>query len=145
MATKIRLRLLSISVAVAVALGITPAGTANAHPHQEERACPKFEKLFQEYGLLPVKTFSYIAWRESRCNPLAINAKWDKHGNMVYHLNKNKTWDSGLLQINSTWKSVTKRICKAGLPELIKLDCNLKVAKYLLDNGGLNHWRATAP
>ena len=60
MATKIRLRLLSISVAVAVALWITPAGTANAHPHQEERVCPKFEKLFQEYGLLPVKTFSYI-------------------------------------------------------------------------------------
>lgn len=143
MATKIRLKLLSISVAVAVALGISSAGTAKAH--ETERACPRFEKLFREYGLLPVKTFSYIAWRESRCNPLAINAKWDKDGNMIYHLNKNKTWDSGLLQINSGHRETVKRICHADLERLMVLDCNLKVAKYLLDNGGLNHWLATAP
>lgn len=143
MATKIRLKLLLIPIAVAIAVGAVPAGTATAH--ETERACPRFEKLFQEYGLLPVKTFSYIAWRESRCNPLAINAKWDKSGNMVYHLNKNKTWDSGLLQINSGHRETVKRICRADLERLMTLDCNLKVAKYLLDNGGLNHWRATAP
>jgi hypothetical protein len=45
-----------------------------------------------------------------------------------------------LLQINSTWKTVTRNICGGGLELLINLDCNLRVAKYLLDNGGLGHW-----
>ena len=112
-------------------------------PSKEVKRCPKFEPLFEQYGLLPVETFSYIAWRESRCRTEAINATWDKNGNMTYHLNKNKTWDSGLLQINSSWKTVVSKICgtKWGdMSVLHDLDCNLRVAKYLLDNGGLAHW-----
>lgn len=107
----------------------------------ENQRCPRFESLFKEYGLLPVETFSYIAYRESRCRIKAINALWDEDGNLIYHLNKDKSWDSGLLQINSSWKSVTKNICGTDLDGLLVLDCNLRVAKYLLDNGGLRHWR----
>lgn len=103
-------------------------------------SCPQFEGLFKQYGLLPVETFSYIAWRESRCRIKAINALWDDDGNMTYHLNKNKTWDSGLLQINSSHKTITKQVCGGGLELLLNIDCNLKVAKYLLDNGGLGNW-----
>jgi len=141
MAQQIRLSFIPL-VILLLLIGLTlPAGTANAHTNK----CPKFEQLFKQYGLLPVDTFSYIAWRESRCNPKAINAKWDKNGNLTYHLNKNKTWDSGLLQINSGHRETVKRICKADLDKLMEVDCNLKVAKYILDNGGLNHWRATYP
>lgn len=102
--------------------------------------CPKYEDLFARYGLLPVETFSYIAYKESRCRPKAVNARWDDQGNMVWTLNKNGSYDSGLLQINSTWKTVTREICGGGIELLKSLDCNLRVAKYLLDNGGLAHW-----
>lgn len=109
-------------------------------PDDETKRCPKFELLFEEYGLKPVKVFSYIAWRESRCRIKAINALWDDNGNMVWALNSDKTWDSGLLQINSTWKTVTKNVCGGTIELLMNLDCNLKVAKHLLNDGGLAHW-----
>lgn len=119
--------------------GVNPL-TAKQVPRDEEKRCPKFEAEFQERGLLPVATFSYIAWRESRCRIKAINAIWDENGNLVWALNKNKTWDSGLLQINSSHRAIVRRLCKSDLDALLTLDCNLRVARFLLDNGGLRHW-----
>ena len=107
-------------------------------------------KKLAEYGL-PAEPFAYIAYRESRCNPLAINARWNKQGEMTYSLNKNGTWDSGLLQINSGHKERIRRVCgKAALANnlagLLDIDCNLAVAKELYNNGkGLSHWKATHP
>jgi hypothetical protein len=63
--------------------------------------CPQYEPTFKKYAL-PHKVFSYIAWRESRCNPGAVNAKWE-NGQLVWTLNSNGSYDSGLLQINSSW------------------------------------------
>jgi hypothetical protein len=97
------------------------------------RSCPEFEPLFAAAGL-PVKRFSYIAWRESRCTPTAYNDT----------LNRDKSRDYGLLQINSTWKTVTSNVCGqpwGQLDILFTVDCNIAVAKYLYDNGGLGHWR----
>jgi hypothetical protein len=109
-------------------------------PSDKTRRCPKFEQAFRDYGLVPVQVFSYIAYRESGCNVDAINAKWDANGKIVWTLNKNGSYDSGLLQVNSSWVTVTKNICGGGIKLLRTLDCNLKVSKYLLDNGGLRHW-----
>lgn len=104
--------------------------------------CPEFEPLFKKYGLEPVEVFSYIAYRESRCNPKAANAKWDSKGNLVWTLNKDGSIDRGLLQINSCWKTVTANVCGTGLEGLFNVDCNLKVAKYIMDNSsnGLGNW-----
>ena len=105
------------------------------------KRCPKYEKLFKELGL-PVEIFSYIAWRESRCNPKAINAKF-KNGKIVWTLNKNGTYDSGLVQINSSWRTLTLQICGSrDLQILFDVNCNLRVAKFLLEqtSGGLNNW-----
>lgn len=110
---------------------------------ESEQRCPRWEPYFKEYGL-PAKQFSYIAWRESRCRIKAVNAKWDAQGNIIWTLNKDGSYDSGLLQINSTWRTVTKNICGGGIELLLTLDCNLRVAKYLYDNGGLGHWKATS-
>lgn len=117
-------------------------------PSDLSKRCPQWIPLFQEYGLEPVEVFSYIAWRESSCNPQAQNAKWDANGNMTYHLNKDKSYDTGLLQINSSWYSVTKLVCgkdsvdgrMAGLKDPV---CNVRVAKYIMDNskGKLGNWR----
>ena len=107
---------------------IVPAGI----PNDKSKRCPQWEPKFREHGL-PVKAFSYIAWRESRCRIRAHNST----------LNKDKSHDLGVLQINDSWKTVTSKICKApygDMSVLFNVDCNLAVAKYLYDNGGLGHW-----
>jgi hypothetical protein len=110
-----------------------------------EHRCPAFEEAISAAGLAPVDVFSYIAYRESRCRVGAINAIW-KNGKIVWTLNKDGSYDSGLLQINSSWKTVVANVCKAergNLKVLLVLDCNLKVAKYIMDNsqGKLANWR----
>lgn len=117
----------------------------NISDNLEER-CPMWEDKFREHGLEPVEVFSYIAYRESRCNPKAVNARWDANGNVVWTLNKDGSIDRGLVQINSTWKTVTAQVCnspKGHMDVLFDVDCNLKVAKYLMDNSQskLGNWR----
>ncbi len=117
-------------------------------PSDKSKRCPMWEETFRAAGLEPVEVFSYIAWRESGCSPKAQNATWDANGNMTYHLNKDKSYDTGLLQINSSWYSVTKLVCgkdsvdgrMAGLKDPA---CNIAVAKYIMDNskGKLGNWR----
>ena len=117
-------------------------------PSDKSKRCPKYETLFAQYGL-PVQIFSYIAWRESGCNPKAINAKWDANGNMTYHLNNNGTWDTGLLQVNSSWIRSVRKVCgvntgsaRGDLQALTDPDCNVRFAKWIMDNttGGLSNW-----
>ena len=122
-----------------------PAKSRRLVPQDPEKRCPEFEPMFRMYGLRPVDTFSYIAWRESRCRIKAQNILWDRHGNVTYALNRNGSFDTGLLQINSTWKTVTRDLCgpeavDKRMSGLLELGCNLRVARYLLDNGGLGHW-----
>ena len=111
-------------------------------PDDKKKRCPQHHAKFREYGL-PVQVFSYIAWRESGCNPKAINAKFDANGNVIWTLNKNGSIDRGLVQINSSWKTVTKNVCGTDLDGLLELDCNLSVAKYIMDNskGKLMNWK----
>jgi len=108
-------------------------------PKDLNKRCPQWEYKFIEFGL-PVELFSYIAWRESGCNEKAINAKYDKAGNVIWTLNKNGSIDRGLVQINSCWKSLTKKLCGTSLDGLLNVDCNLKVAKYLYDIDGAKPW-----
>jgi hypothetical protein len=112
--------------------------------YDSEKRCPQYEASFAEHGLEPVEVFSYIAWRESRCNPNSVNAIWE-NGKIVWTLNKDGSYDSGLLQINSSWKTVTSQTCASefgDLKVLRNLDCNLRVAKFLLisSKNGLKHW-----
>ena len=101
-------------------------------PADRTKRCPQWEDQFAEFGL-PVQTFSYIAWRESKCNPMA----WNKT------LNRNGSQDRGLVQINSSWVTVTAKECasqRGDLSVLFDVRCNLAVARYLYRNGGLRHW-----
>ena len=106
-------------------------------------SCPKWEPAIKAAGL-PVKDFSFIAWRESRCRIKAINAIW-KNGKIVWTLNKNKTYDSGLMQINSGHREMVKKVCGGDLVLLLTLDCNLAAAKYLYDAYGLSPWTYVKP
>ena len=101
-------------------------------PKDQSKRCPQWEDEFAAFGL-PAQTFSYIAYRESRCNPLAHNKT----------LNRNGTQDRGLVQINSGWVTVTAKECasqRGDLSVLFNVRCNLAVARYLYRNGGLRHW-----
>lgn len=113
--------------------------------YDKTHRCPAYEDEIRAAGLEPVDVFSYIAYRESRCRVGAINAIW-KNGKIVWTLNKDGSYDSGLLQINSSWKTVVSNVCKAeygNLKVLLDLDCNLSVARYIMDNSQskLGNWR----
>ena len=100
-------------------------------------SCPKYEAAFKKYGL-PVKEFSRISYRESRCNPRSVSAIRASTGKP----------DVGLVQISGSWATVTRTICHVSYQQVVKaltkVDCNLKVAAYLYKNGGLGHWKATS-
>ena len=113
-------------------------------PLGKQYYCPEYEPIFEKYAL-PAKVFSYIAWRESRCNPGAINAIW-KNGQLVWTLNKNGSYDSGLLQINSSWFK-TLRVQLGHTPEdLMNPSVNALFASWLLhfSSGRLSNWSLKA-
>ena len=114
-----------------------PSGKVSSQslrPEAEVKSCPQWESKLKAQGLLPVKKFSYIMWRESRCQEKVISKK-----------NSNGTRDYGLLQINSSWRTVTRNVCGVkNIDALLDHKCNLKVARYLFDNGGIGHWKATS-
>lgn len=121
----------SVSLEVINAKELAPEEVAvpKGIPKDPTKRCPQWEAKFREYGL-PVVAFSYISYRESRCNERAWNRT----------LNRNGSQDLGLVQVNSSWKTVTRNICGTDIKGLFNVDCNLSVAKYLYDNGGLGHW-----
>ena len=103
-------------------------------PSDETKRCPQYEDDFAQHGL-PVEIFSYIGWRESRCTPTAQNLTRNSNGSS----------DHGLVQINSSWKTVTSEECnskRGDLTVLLNVDCNLKVAKRLLETSSnpLGNW-----
>lgn len=118
-------------------------------PNNPAMRCPQWESLFAKYGL-PVEAFSYVAYRESKCNPGAINATWDKNGKMTYHLNSDGSWDSGLLQINSCWLSRVREFFgidsgnkRKDLEVLLDVENNVRFAAWIMENskGKLENWR----
>lgn len=101
-------------------------------------SCPQYETLFRQYGL-PAKQFSYIAWRESRCNPRSVSEVRRATGQP----------DVGLLQIQGSWYTVTKTVCHLRpidnhIKALTRVPCQLSVARYLYQHGGIGHWRGTS-
>lgn len=119
-------------------------------PTNKAMYCPKYEQMFKNYQM-PSKLFSYIAWRESRCQPKAIG--WNYKAGMN-HLSCKvvtpkchavKSYDSGLLQINSSWRTLTSQVCQTPLGDLTVLknpECNVRVAHYLYvaTSGRLSNW-----
>lgn len=116
--------------------------------------CPEWHDALRKAGL-PVRVFAPIMYRESRCQPKAIgwNYKQGKsHKNCKLSSARTyrkcsavRSYDIGLLQINSSWRTVTKAICKSSdVLILQKPSCNIAVAAYLYANGGSSHWRATS-
>ena len=116
-----------------ILLGTLGTMTPTAHATTVGR-CPQFEQQFKKYGL-PPKTFSRLAWRESRCNPKSISAVRQSTGHP----------DVGLVQIQGSWSSLTQRTCRVKRTQVVKalttLDCQLKVVAVLWNHGkGASNW-----
>lgn len=148
------LKRILISTTVLITLSnpsVSHAETPNPH------SCPQYEAMIRKAGL-PVKEFSFYMWRESKCEPKAIGWNYQKgtdHNDCVLSpaaTYKNcravRSYDIGLLQVNSGHKTITAQICKRPRRQLIKSltdpSCNLKVAKYLYDHGGSAHWKGSS-
>lgn len=128
-------RLLTTAILTVTLWAGSPPQPANAAVGR----CPQYEAVIGRY--FPknvVAALSRIAYRESRCNPKSISA-----------VRSTGYPDIGLLQIQGSWKTVTYAVCRlkpteSHIKALTRLDCQLRVARYLYDNGGLGHWRATS-
>lgn len=140
------------TLALVTALLVALPARAQAEP---VKRCPKYEHLLRRADL-PVRTFSRIMWRESRCQPRAIgwNYKPGKShrdcvlspANTYRKCKAVRSYDSGLLQINSSWVTVTAQVCKSrwgDMTVLLEPRCNIAVARYLYNNGGVDHWAAS--
>jgi hypothetical protein len=120
-----------------MALSLILALSTPAHASAATNSCPKWELLLKQYfpaKVVPV--MSKIAYRESRCNERSLSVVRKSTGRP----------DVGLLQIQGSWATVTRAVCKKQdvVKALLSAECNVKVARYLYDNGGLGHWRATS-
>lgn len=116
-------------------------------PNDKSKRCPQWEPKIAEAGL-PVQTFSYIAWRESRCRARSVNARW-QNGQIVWTLNSNGSYDSGIFAVNSSWHSAVKQVCtintgskRLDLEALYNVDCSIAMAVWIMDNtkGKLANW-----
>jgi hypothetical protein len=122
-------KLMSLTLIIALS---TPA-----HASAAANSCPKWEPLLaRHFPAKVVPVMSRIAYRESRCTERALSPVRKSTGRP----------DVGLLQIQGSWASVTRAVCKKQdvIKALLNAECNVKVAGYLYNNGGLGHWRATS-
>ena len=108
-----------------------------AHASAAANSCPQWEPLLaRHFPAKVVPVMSRIAYRESRCTERALSSIRKSTGRP----------DVGLLQIQGSWATVTRAVCKKQdvVKALLNAECNVKVAGYLYRNGGLGHWRATS-
>ena len=129
---------------------------AQAHGAPAVNKCPQYHAALRKAGL-PVEPFSQIMYRESRCVPGAIGWNYQpgtgykdcrrQPASLYKRCRAVRTYDSGLLQINSSWVSVTAQVCKSRFGDmtvLLQPACNLAVAAHLYKTSGIGHWRATS-
>jgi len=128
---------------------------AATYPTTKHLPCQQWHKQLRANGL-PVEVFAPIMYRESRCQRTAVGWNYKKNRNhkdcklspaATYRKCKHiKSYDIGLLQINSTWKTLTYQTCKTKeILTLQKASCNLAVAALIYNKGlGLGNWRATS-
>jgi hypothetical protein len=146
----------TIFLSISISIGFTAAPAKAHHTPPKPLPCPQWHDALRKHGL-PVKIFAPIMMRESKCQPKAIGWNYHKgkshrdcklsHARTYRKCKAVKSYDIGLMQINSSHKTITSKVCKYEFGKMLVLqkpDCNLKVAKYLYDNGGIGHWRGSS-
>jgi hypothetical protein len=116
------------TLAALVALGSFLAMGSRADAHVTGR-CPQYERLLARHGL-PVATFSRIMYRESRCQPTAVNRRSGAAG-LLQFTKVNYPWLSRKLgvQVTQRW--------------LLDPHNNIHAAQALYRLSGTRPWKAT--
>ena len=140
-----------VSLCLALLTLFIPSVQVSAAPVYK---CPQWHTMLRKHQL-PVAVFDKIMWLESRCIPKAVGWNYHKgtdHTDCVLSpapVYKNckavRSYDVGLLQINSSWRTLTAQVCKRPARQVLRSltdpSCNLKVAAVLWDNGkGASNW-----
>lgn len=148
----------AIAVALLLTSGtLTTSATETVAKPAKTYPCEKWHPLLKKYKL-PIKIFAPIMYRESKCVSRAIGWNYYKgkshrdcklsHAKTYRKCKAVKSYDVGLLQINSQHKTLTAQVCKTKLGEMLALQdphCNLKVAAKLYNKGkGLVNWQGTS-
>lgn len=136
------------------------AGLAPVSPVEASKPwlCPKYTaQIKQTFPRKHWRTMDRIIWRESKCERRAVG--WNYHPGKThrdcpdrgnFHARKKcsavRSWDVGLFQINSTWHTLTKRVCgrTPRTKVLMTVRCQFRVAGVLYNDGGLAHWAGTS-
>jgi hypothetical protein len=98
-----------LALVTVVLASVLPSG--HAHAAKSKGLCPQWREYAVSVGwkVRNLKTLDYIMHRESRCRPQALNTT----------LNRNGSWDYGLLQINdATWCKPSRYSAKGYLQTL---------------------------
>ena len=143
------------------ALAIPSQAVATKQPLPDD--CVRWDKHFnthfprKEVPARDRQALRWVMYRESKCKTLAVgfnyqsghSAKdcvsdhWKKYMRTCKYLRPyGRGVDWGLMQVNGSWRTVTIQICGKAPETGVLLDpnCNLAVARYLYDNGGMGHW-----
>jgi len=145
-------------LALAVALTLAPIAVVSPVEASKPWLCPKYTaQIKKTFPRKDWRTMDRIMWRESKCQTRAVGWNYrsgtthrDCKDNGFYHARKKckavRSWDVGLFQVNSSWYTLTTRLCGKNTRSrvLMKSSCNFRVAKWLYENGGLVHWQGTS-
>lgn len=146
-----------ITAAILVHLLLFSCSARESKAEARPLPCRKWHKLLDEYDL-PVRTFAPIMMRESKCIERAVGWNYrpgTDHTNCrrapldtYKNCDAVASYDLGLLQVNSSWKTLTANICGSkwgDMSALLQPRCNLAVSRYLyLHGGGLRNWQGTS-
>lgn len=109
-----------LSLLATVLLIAFPSGTA--HAQKDTTKCPQWKETAVKVGWKKrdIKTLDRLMHRESRCRPQAVNKT----------LNRDGSWDYGLLQINDKTWCIPSRYSAKGYLQSLKI---ITSCKDLLD------------
>jgi hypothetical protein len=151
------MKLLARAVLVAA---LTMPATALTSPAEASTPwlCPKYTAEIKKHFPRSVwRQMDAIMHRESRCITRAVG--WNHHPLRTYrdcrdsgkfHARRRcpavRSWDVGLFQINSSWRTLTRQVCGKDTTTRVLMNpkCNFRVAGVLYNDGGLAHWRGTS-
>lgn len=117
---------LLLSILTSLVLLLTGlVGTAEAAP----RSCPRYEALLAAHRM-PVRSFSRIMFRESRCNPSAVNRRSSTTGLLQIH------------PVHRRWIAQHYGIPMSSVMQWLKNPANnVAVAAILYHQNGMRPWR----
>ena len=124
---KVLRTLIAPLLAISAVATVPQAADASTHRSSRHHGCEQWRQLANEVGIdnATFNRFSPIMWRESRCNPGAVNYRSGDYGLMQIHCAGGANWCARIGVSRS---------------EMLDPTTNLKAALFVLDHQGMSAW-----